>query len=116
MYLVQRKKYSDEDNWQLGYNRPDAVNALYRMPISSKYVALQRKRDHTRTPTGNDSDVIFMTNIVFLRYSLKESMHSGMFTIEFESSSSLCSINFLYIEYGDPRVRKHVEENPNFSA
>ena len=39
MYLVQRKKYSDEDNWQLGYNRPDAANALYGMPISSKYVA-----------------------------------------------------------------------------
>ena len=38
MYLVQRKKYSDEDNRQLGYNRPDTVNALYRMPINSKYV------------------------------------------------------------------------------
>ena len=39
MYLVQRKKYSDEDNRQLGYNRHDVVNALYRMPINSKYVA-----------------------------------------------------------------------------
>ena len=39
MYLVQGKKYSDEDNWQLGYNRHDVVKALYRMPINSKYVA-----------------------------------------------------------------------------
>jgi hypothetical protein len=40
-------------------------------------------------------------------------MHSGMLTVEFEYSSSLCSINYVDVEYSDSQMRKHVEENPN---
>ena len=54
-----------------------------------------------------------MTDLVFLRYMSEGIMHSGMLTVEFEYSSSLCSINYLDVEYSDPQVRKHVEENPN---
>ena len=54
-----------------------------------------------------------MTDLVFLRYMSEGIMHSGMLTVEFEYSSSLCSINYLDVEYTDPQVRKHVEENPN---
>ena len=70
---------------------------------------------HTRNGTllGNNNDIICMTDLVFLRYMSEEIMHSGMLTVEFEYSSSLCSINYLDVEYSDPQVRKHVEENPN---
>ena len=54
-----------------------------------------------------------MTDLVFLRYMSEGIMHSGMLTVEFEYSSSLCSINYLDVEYSDPQMRKHVEENPN---
>ena len=54
-----------------------------------------------------------MTDLIFLRYMSEGIMHSGMLTVEFEYSSSLCSINYLDVEYSDPQVRKHVEENPN---
>ena len=36
-----------------------------------------------------------------------------MLTIEFEYSSSLGSLNYLEVEYSDPRMRKHVDDNPN---
>ena len=62
---------------------------------------------------GNNNDKICMTDIVFLRYMSEGIMHSGMLTIEFEYSSSLCSINYLDVEYSDPQMRKHVEDNPN---
>ena len=65
------------------------------------------------TPTGNNNDIICMTDFVFLRYMSEGIMHSGMLTVEFEYSSSLCSINYLDVEYSDPQMRKHVEENPN---
>jgi hypothetical protein len=65
------------------------------------------------TPTGNDNDVISMTDVVFLRYMSEGIIQSGTLAIEFEYSSSLCSINYLDIQYSDPQVRKHVEGNPN---
>ena len=70
---------------------------------------------HTGNGTllGNNNDIICMTDLVFLRYMSEGIMHSGMLTVEFEYSSSLCSINYLDVEYSDPQVRKHVEENPN---
>ena len=64
------------------------------------------------TPTGNDNK-IFMTDIVFLRYLSDGIIHSGTLAIEFEYSSSLCSINYLDVQYSDPQMRKHVEDNPN---
>ena len=64
-------------------------------------------------PTGNDNDVISMTDVVFLRYMSEGIIHSGTLAIEFEYSSSLCSINYLDVQYGDPQMRKHVEGNPN---
>jgi hypothetical protein len=70
---------------------------------------------HTRNCTllGNNNDIICVTDPVFLRYMSEGIMHSGMLTVEFEYSSSLCSINYLDVEYSDPQMRKHVEENPN---
>jgi hypothetical protein len=70
---------------------------------------------HTRNCTllGNNIDIICVTDLVFLRYMSEGIMHSGMLTVEFEYSSSLCSINYLDVEYSDPQMRKHVEENPN---
>ena len=65
------------------------------------------------TPTGNDNDVISMTDVVFLRYMSEGIIHSGTLAIEFEYSSSHCSINYLDVQYGDPQMRKHVEGNPN---
>ena len=47
-----------------------------------------------------------LTDIVFLRYTSEGSMQSGMLTIEFEYSSSLGSLNYLEVEYSDPRMRK----------
>ena len=65
------------------------------------------------TPTGNDNDMISMTDIVFLRYLSDGIIHSGTLAIEFEYSSSLCSINYLDVQYSDPQMRNHVEGNPN---
>ena len=36
-----------------------------------------------------------------------------MLTVEFEYSSNLSSINYLDVQYSDPRMRKHVEDNRN---
>ena len=70
---------------------------------------------HNRNCTllGNNNDIIGITDLVFLRYMSEGFMHSGMLTVDFEYSSSLCSINYLDVEYSDPQMRKHVEENPN---
>ena len=65
------------------------------------------------TLLGNNNDMICMTDIVFLRYMSEGIIHSGMLTVEFEYSSTLCSINYLDVEYGDSELRKHVEGNPN---
>ena len=54
-----------------------------------------------------------MTDIVFLRYPSDGVIHSGTLAIEFEYSSSLCSINYLDVQYSDRQIRKHVECNPN---
>jgi hypothetical protein len=59
------------------------------------------------TPTGNDNDVITMTDVVFLKYMSEGIIHSGTLAIEFEYSSSHCSINYLDVQYGDPQMRKH---------
>ena len=65
------------------------------------------------TLLGNNNDIICMTDLVFLRYMSEGITHSGMLTVEFEYSSSLCSINYLDVQYSDPQMRKHVEGNPN---
>ena len=65
------------------------------------------------TSSGNYIDKICMTDIVFLRYLSDGVIHSGTLAIEFEYSSSLCSINYLDVQYSDPQMRKHVEGNPN---
>ena len=60
-----------------------------------------------------DNDMICVTDIVFLRYMTEGIIHSGMLTVDFEYSSSLSSINYLDVQYSDPRTRKHVEDNRN---
>lgn len=66
-----------------------------------------------RTSPGNDNDKICMIDIIFLKYSVEGITHSGMLTVEFEYSSSRCSINYLDVQYSDPELRKHVEGNPH---
>ena len=61
----------------------------------------------------SDNDMICVTDIVFLRYMTEGVVHSGMVTVDFEYSSSLSSINYLDVQYSDPRMRKHVEDNRN---
>ena len=66
------------------------------------------------TPAGNDNDVITTTDRCCISYVYDWGIiHSGTLAIEFEYSSSYCSINYLDIQYGDPQMRKHVEGNPN---
>ena len=62
---------------------------------------------------GSDNDVICVTDIVFLRYMTEGITHSGMATVDFEYSSSLSSINYLDVQYSDPKMRKLVEDNRN---
>ncbi len=56
----------------------------------------------------------------YIRYSSTISLNKNLllsgtvgFLVEFEYSSILCSINYLDVQYSDPQMRKHVEENPN---
>jgi hypothetical protein len=65
------------------------------------------------TLVGNNSDNICLTDIVFLRYMSEGITHSGMATVDFEYSSSLSSINYLDVQYSDPKVGKHVKDNRN---
>ena len=65
------------------------------------------------TLLGNDNYMIGMTHIVFLKYMSEGIIHSGMLTVDFEYSSDLSSINYLDVQYSDPRMRKHVEDNRN---
>ena len=65
------------------------------------------------TLLDNDSDMICVTDIVFLRYVIEGITHSGMLTVDFEYSSSQSSINYLDVQYSDPQMRKHVENNRN---
>ena len=65
------------------------------------------------TSSGNHNDRICMAEIIFLRYMSEGIIHSGTLAVEFEYSSSLCSINYLDVQYSDPQMRKHVEENAN---
>jgi len=54
-----------------------------------------------------------LTDIVFLKYTSEGIVQTGMLTIEFEYSSSQGSLNYIEVEYSDPRMRKYVEGNPN---
>ena len=65
------------------------------------------------TLLGNYNDIICVTDIVFLKYMSEGIMHSGMLTVDFEYSSSLSSINYLDVQYSDPKMRKLVENNRN---
>jgi len=62
---------------------------------------------------GSKNDNICLTEVVFLKYVSEGIIQSGMLTVEFEYSSSLGSLNYLEVEYSDPRMRKYVEGNPN---
>jgi hypothetical protein len=64
------------------------------------------------TLLGNN-DKICLTDRHMSRYMSEGVVQSGMLTIEFEYSSSVGSLNYLEVEYSDPRMRKHVEDNPN---
>jgi len=64
------------------------------------------------TSPGNDNDIICMTDIMFLKYSVEGITHSGMLTVEFEYSSSRCTINYLDVHFSDPEIRQQVEGNP----
>lgn len=63
------------------------------------------------TLLDNDNDMICVTDIVFLRYMTEGITNSGMLTVDFEYSSSQSSINYLDVQYSDPQMRKHVEDN-----
>lgn len=62
---------------------------------------------------GSKNDNICLTEVVFLKYISEGIIQSGMLTVEFEYSSSLGSLNYLEVEYSDPRMRKYVEGNSN---
>jgi hypothetical protein len=80
---------------------------------NTKYVSKKRKLHVEVTTSLSDNDKICMADIVFLRYLSDGIIHSGTLAIEFEYSSSHCSINYLDVQYDDPLMRKHVEGNPN---
>ncbi len=63
------------------------------------------------TSPGNDNDIICMTDIMFLKYLVEGITHSGMLTVEFEYSSSRCTINYLDVHFSDPEIRQQVEGN-----
>ena len=63
--------------------------------------------------SGSDNDRISITHVVSLRYMSEGIIYSGTLAIEIEYSFSHCSINYLDVQYGDLRTRKHVEGNPN---
>ena len=62
---------------------------------------------------SSNNDKICLTDIVFLKYTSEGIVQTGMLTIEFEYSSSQGSLNYIEVEYSDPRMRKYVEGNPN---
>lgn len=62
---------------------------------------------------GSNNDKICFTEVVFLKYVSEGILQSGMLTIEFEYSFSQGSLNYIEVEYSDPRMRKYVEGNPN---
>jgi hypothetical protein len=68
---------------------------------------------HATSSVNHMDKICCMTDMVFLRYLSEGIMQYGTLTVEFEYSSSLCSINYLDVQYSDPQMRKHVEGNPN---
>ena len=57
------------------------------------------------TLLGNDNDMICMTHVVFLKYMSEGINHSGMLTVDYEYSPNLSSINYLDVQYSDPRLQ-----------
>jgi hypothetical protein len=57
------------------------------------------------TSSGKDNSTICMTEIVLLKYVSEGIMQSGTLAVDFAYSSSLCSINYLDVQYSDPQMR-----------
>lgn len=66
----------------------------------------------TTTPSRKANSFIRLTDVIFLRYILDGQPRAGTIAVEFEYSSSDCSIKYLNVHYGDPELTKHVEGNP----
>jgi hypothetical protein len=60
----------------------------------------------------NTNSFIRLTDVIFLRYVLEGQPRTGTIAVEFEYSSSDCSIKYLNVHYSDPELTKHVEGNP----
>jgi hypothetical protein len=66
----------------------------------------------TAIESRNTNSFIRLTDVIFLRYVLEGQPRTGTIAVEFEYSSSDCSIKYLNVHYSDPELTKHVEGNP----
>lgn len=58
------------------------------------------------------SKVVCLTEIILLKYSVREKSKTGTIVVDFEYSPDECLVNYTNINYSDDEMVKYVEGNP----
>jgi|SRR5262245_7559082 len=86
---------------------PDAVDSNVNALIDRSM-----KRPNKNAAARKTNALLALTDMIFLRYDSEGRSKTGTIIVEYEYSSSDCSINYLNVQYSDPQLSKHVEGNP----
>lgn len=82
------------------------------MKNHTSYLGDYSKNNENYKNTKISRNVVNLSEIILLKYSVGEKSKTGTIVIEFEYSPNECSINYRNISYGDKEMVKYVEGNP----
>jgi hypothetical protein len=76
--------------------------------ISQRYSAVDNPK-----PTIRSSDKFYFSHLVFIRYEDNGSVKSGSVSIKLEFTPANLSINYVDVQYDNPRMEQIIESNPS---
>ena len=82
------------------------------MKNHSTYAREYNNNDENYINTKFTSKVVCLTEIILLKYSVREKSKTGTIVVDFEYSPDECLVNYTNINYSDDEMVKYVEGNP----
>jgi hypothetical protein len=82
------------------------------MKNHSTYAREYSNNDENYINTKFTSKVVCLTEIILLKYSVREKSKTGTIVVDFEYSPDECLVNYTNINYSDDEMVKYVEGNP----
>ena len=94
------------------YECYELIDGMAGMKSHSSYAGECSNNNENYINTKFASKVVCLTEIILLKYSVREKSKTGTIVVDFEYSPDECLVNYTNINYSDDEMVKYVEGNP----